>query len=221
DQWQYAVNLKERKEEVIRLIDEQGKLTSELKKQIKEATQLQQVEDLYRPYKQKRRTRATMAKEKGLEPLATGIWKNKQINEEKKIQQVEDLYRPYKQKRRTRTTMAKEKGLEPLATRIWQHEQLNVEKEANDFLSEELDLHTIEDVLAGVNDIIAEWVSDDATYREFIREETFKRGIVQSEVKHKDKDEKGVYEMYYEFSEPVRSLVSHRTLALNRGEKED
>src|SRR5699024_6059506 len=176
DQWQYAVNLKERKEEVIRLIDEQGKLTSELKKQIKEATQLQQVEDLYRPYKQKRRTRATMAKEKGLEPLAT---------------------------------------------RIWQHEQLNVEKEANDFLSEELDLHTIEDVLAGVNDIIAEWVSDDATYREFIREETFKRGIVQSEVKHKDKDEKGVYEMYYEFSEPVRSLVSHRTLALNRGEKED
>src|SRR5699024_6690701 len=174
--WQYAVNLKERKEEVIRLIDEQGKLTSELKKQIKEATQLQQVEDLYRPYKQKRRTRATMAKEKGLEPLAT---------------------------------------------RIWQHEQLNVEKEANDFLSEELDLHTIEDVLAGVNDIIAEWVSDDATYREFIREETFKRGIVQSEVKHKDKDEKGVYEMYYEFSEPVRSLVSHRTLALNRGEKED
>src|SRR5699024_1057673 len=122
DQWQYAVNVKERKEEVIRLIDEQGKLTSELKKQIKEATQLQQ---------------------------------------------VENLYHTYKQKRRTRTTMAKEKGLEPLATRIWQHEQLNVEKEANDFLSEELDLHTIEDVLAGVNDIIAEWVSDDATYREF------------------------------------------------------
>ena len=176
DKWHYAVNLSDRKQEVLRIIDEQGKLTEELEKEIKQATQLQRVEDLYRPYKQKRRTKATIAKEKGLEPLA-------------------EL--------------------------IWNQEPFNIEQEAAKYLSEEHELHTNEDVLAGVNDIIAEWISDDAAYRDYIREETFKRGTIQAEVKNAEKDEKGVYEMYYAYSEAVRSLVSHRILALNRGEKED
>ncbi|QKY71219.1 Tex family protein [Lentibacillus sp. CBA3610] len=176
DKWQYAVNLAERKEEVIRLIDEQGKLTEELKRDITQATQLQRVEDLYRPYKQKRRTRATKAKEKGLEPLALLVWK----------QELSD-----------------------------------VTGKAEEFLSEEYALKTVEDVLKGVNDIIAEWVSDEAEYREYIRSETFKRGQIHAEAKDSNKDEKGVYEMYYDYDEAVRSLVSHRILALNRGEKEE
>ncbi|HLR72095.1 MAG TPA: Tex family protein, partial [Pseudogracilibacillus sp.] len=176
DKWDYIVNLTERKEEVIRLIDEQGKLTDELKQAISQATQLQRVEDLYRPYRQKRRTRATIAKEKGLEPLASLVWK----------QAGKDI-----------------KNL------------------AQDYFSEEHDLHSVEDVLAGVNDILAEWISDDPEYREFIRNETFKRGTIESNVKDEEKDEKHVYEMYYDYSEAVRSLVSHRILALNRGEKEN
>lgn len=176
DKWTYAVNLSDRKQEVIRIIDEQGKLTEELEKEINEATQLQRVEDLYRPYKQKRRTKATLAKEKGLEPLAQQVWD----------QQLVDL-----------TT------------------------EAEKFISEEHELQSMEDVLAGVNDIIAEWISDDPEYREYIREETFKRGSINSELKAAEKDEKSVYEMYYEFNEAIRSMVSHRILALNRGEKEE
>ncbi|WP_188386354.1 Tex family protein [Ornithinibacillus halotolerans] len=176
DKWQYANNLAQRKDEVIRLIDEQGKLTPELEGEIRKATQLQRVEDLYRPYKQKRRTKATIAKEKGLEPLAELIWKQKDIH---------------------------------------------VHDEAIKYLSEEHELNTIEDVLLGVNDILAEWISDEPEYRDYIRKETIKRGLVQSTVKKKDKDEKSVYEMYYEYSEAVRSIVSHRILALNRGEKEE
>lgn len=176
DKWQYAVNLASRKEEVIRLIDEQGKLTDELQIEITNAKQLQRVEDLYRPYKQKRRTKATVAKEKGLEPLA-------------------EL--------------------------IWQQGQITLVKEAEKYLSEEHELHKTEDVLTGANDIIAEWISDDPEYRDFIREETFKKGIIESEVKNRVNDEKGVYEMYYEYNEAIRTLVSHRTLALNRGEKDD
>lgn len=176
DKWQYAVNLANRKEEVIRLIDEQGKLTDELNKEITNATQLQRVEDLYRPYKQKRRTKATIAKEKGLEPIAELVWKQG---------------------------------------------EMNLETEAEKYLSEEQEIHTIEDVLAGANDIIAEWISDDPEYREFIREETFKKGKVESAVKDRAKDEKGVYEMYYDYDEAIRTLVAHRTLALNRGEKDE
>ncbi|WP_047981055.1 Tex family protein [Ornithinibacillus contaminans] len=176
DKWQYASNLAARKEEVIRLIDEQGKLTPELEAEIKKAAQLQRVEDLYRPYKQKRRTKATIAKEKGLEPLAQVIWEQKQID---------------------------------------------IQVEASKYLSKEHELHTIEEVLAGVNDILAEWISDEPEYREYIRNETFKRGLIQSEVKNQEKDEKSVYEMYYDYSEAVRSIVSHRILALNRGEKEE
>ncbi|MFC4025317.1 Tex family protein [Oceanobacillus longus] len=177
DKWHYAVNLSDRKQEVLRIIEEQGKLTEDLEKEINQATQLQRVEDLYRPYKQKRRTKATIAKEKGLEPLAELIWK--------------------------------------------QASPFELEKEVEKYFSQEHELHTIEEVISGVNDIIAEWISDDAEYRDYIREETFKRGTIQSEVKDKEKDEKSIYEMYYDYSESVRSLVSHRILALNRGEKED
>lgn len=175
DKWNYALNLSDRKKEVLRIIDEQGKLTEDLENEISEATQLQRVEDLYRPYKQKRRTKATIAKEKGLEPLAELVWMQ---------------------------------GITA------------IEVEAEKYFSEEHELHTIEEVLLGVNNIIAEWISDDPTYREFIREQTFKRGTIQSELKDAEKDEKSVYEMYYDYNEAVRSMVSHRILALNRGEKE-
>ncbi|HLS20441.1 MAG TPA: Tex family protein [Bacillota bacterium] len=176
DEWEYTVNLQERKQEVIRLIAEQEKLTDELEKEIMQATQLQRVEDLYRPYRQKRRTRATIAKEKGLEPLA-------------------DL--------------------------IWEEQQTNITEEAMNYLSEEYELLTEEDVLAGVNDIIAERISDDPKFREHIREETFKRGQLMTELKEAKNDPKKVYEMYYEYTEAIRSIVSHRILAINRGEKED
>ncbi|MFB1051771.1 Tex family protein [Paraliobacillus sp. JSM ZJ581] len=175
DKWSYALNLAERKEEVIRLIDEQGKLTESLRKDIVDATQLQRVEDLYRPFKQKRRTRATVAKEKGLEPLAMLIWEQKNI----------DLH-----------------------------------TEAQAYLSEEDELLTVEDALQGTNDIIAEWISDEAAYREYIRDATYKKGIIKTEEKDKTDDEKGVYEMYYSYEEPIRTVVAHRILAVNRGEKE-
>lgn len=176
DKWNYTLQLEHRKAEVIRIIEEQGKLTEELQKEINAATQLQRVEDLYRPYKQKRRTRAAKAKEKGLEPLAN---------------------------------------------LIWEQEDLELHKEAEKYLSEEHDLTSVEAVLEGANDIIAEWISDIPEHREFIRDITWKQGVLNSEVKDEQLDEKKVYEMYYDYSESVRSLVSHRILALNRGEKEE
>jgi len=175
DNWHYEVQLSERKQEVLRIIDEQGKLTEELKNDIHKAT---------------------------------------------KLQRVEDLYRPYKQKRRTRATIAKEKGLEPLAAQLWEQQTNQVTEEAEKYISEENEIYTIEDALAGVNDIIAEWISDDATYRDFIRGETVKHGMLISKVKDAEKDEKSIYEMYYDYNEAVKSLVPHRVLALNRGEKE-
>ncbi|WML42678.1 Tex family protein [Neobacillus sp. PS3-40] len=176
ERWEYVQNLEQRKEEVLRLIGEQGKLTEELNQQIVKAEKLQEVEDLYRPYKQKRRTKATIAKEKGLEPFAE--W-------------------------------------------LLQFTNGNVEAKANEFLSEEKEVSTIEEAISGAKDIIAEWVSDDAESRKWIRKETFKSGTVVSVVKDKDKDEKKVYEMYYEYEEPVNKIVPHRILALNRGEKEE
>lgn len=177
DRWNYIQNLEQRKEEVIRLIDEQGKLSDELKNKILNADKLQMVEDLYRPYKQKRRTKATIAKEKGLEPLATWMM-----------------------------TYPSDK---------------NINEEAAHYVSEEKEIHTIEDAIMGAKDIIAEWISDDATTRDWIRKETFKTGIVTSTLKKEDKDDKKVFEMYYQYEEPVRKIVPHRVLALNRGEKED
>jgi protein Tex len=177
EQWNYLQNLEQRKEEVLRLIDEQNKLTDELSQAIKKADKLQKVEDLYRPYKQKRRTKATVAKEKGLEPLAQWIL--------------------------TFPTAG------------------NVDNEAGRYVSEKNDVKTAEEALAGAKDIIAETISDEAAYREYIRNHTFRKGIIETKVKNEDKDEKNVFEMYYEYREPVNKVVPHRVLAMNRGEKED
>ncbi|WP_059171500.1 Tex family protein [Bacillus sp. FJAT-27445] len=176
ERWQYLQNLGQRKEEIVRSISEQGKLTDELAKQIEKATKLQELEDLYRPYKQKRRTKATVAKEKGLEPLADWL-------------------------------LALSGG--------------SVEEKAKEFLSEEKEVLSIEEALAGARDIIAERISDDAESRKWIRRETFKTGTVVAAVKDAEKDEKKVFEMYYEFEEPVSKIVPHRILALNRGEKDE
>lgn len=172
----YLTNLEKRKSDVLASIEEQGKLTPELEKDVKAATQMQRVEDLYRPYKQKRRTKATIAKEQGLEPLAEWI-------------------------------LTFPAG--------------DIEGEASRFIDTEKGIETLEDALNGVHEILAEYISDNPTYRTWIREYTFNNGTVESRVKDKSLDEKGVYEMYYEYSETVKSLVSHRILALNRGEKEE
>ncbi|HHW38456.1 MAG TPA: RNA-binding transcriptional accessory protein [Bacillales bacterium] len=177
NKWEYAQNLEKRKEEVIRLIEEQGKLTEELKKSIENADKLQQVEDLYLPYKKKRRTKATMAKGKGLEPLAEWLF-----------------------------------GLPT---------EGDVFEKAKDFISEEHEVGTVDDALQGARDIIAEYISDTAAFREWIRNETFKKGVLKSNVKDEEKDEKKVYEMYYEYEEAIHKVVPHRVLALNRGEKEE
>jgi protein Tex len=177
EKWQYMMNLETRKEEVLRLIEEQGKLTEELKQEILQATKLQQVEDLYRPYKQKRRTKATIAKEKGLEPLADWLMTF------------------------------------PIPA--------DVNEKAKEFISEEKEVLTVEDALQGAKDIIAEKISDDPEFRQWIRKETFKKGTISSVVKDEEKDEKKVYEMYYEYEEPVSKIVPHRVLAMNRGEKEE
>ncbi|QOR66845.1 RNA-binding transcriptional accessory protein [Cytobacillus suaedae] len=177
EKWQYMQNLETRKEEVIRLIEEQGKLTEELKGQITKSTKLQQVEDLYRPYKQKRRTKATVAKEKGLEPLAEWMFSF------------------------------------PVG--------IQIEEKAKEFLSEEKEVNSVEEAIQGAKDIIAEWISDDANYRQWIRTETFRKGKIVSVAKDEEKDEKKVFEMYYEYEEPISKVVPHRVLAMNRGEKEE
>jgi len=177
ERWHYLQQLEQRKEEVIRLINEQGKLTEELKQAIEKAAKLQQVEDLYRPYKQKRRTKATIAKEKGLEPLAEWL-----------------LSFPM-------APLPKEK--------------------ANEFIDAEKGVETDEEALQGAKDIIAERISDDAAIRQWVRAQTWKKGVVVANGKDIEKDEKNVYEMYYNYEEPVHKIVPHRILALNRGEKED
>lgn len=173
ERYHYLENLEKRKEEVLRIIDEQGKLTEDLAKRLQKAHKLQEIEDLYRPYKQKRRTKATIAKEQGLEPLADWF-------------------------------MTFPKG--------------EIQSELEKYLTE--DLLTTEDVLAGVHEILAEQISDSAEFRTWIREYTTKKGQYVSQVKDAVKDEKKVYEMYYDFSEPIPKMVSHRILATNRGEKE-
>ncbi len=170
----YLRNLEEKKEQVMATIEEQGKLTEELKAQILSAQTLVVVEDLYRPYRPKRRTRATIAKEKGLEPLANLL-------------------------------MLQMTGKPML-------------EEAAAFINEEKEVATAEEALAGAKDIVAETISEEADYRIRIRELTMKKGVVRSAAK--DPEEKTVYEMYYDFSEPVNKLAGHRVLALNRGEAE-
>ena len=170
----YLRNLEEKKEQVLSSIEEQGKLTEELKTQILAAETLVVVDDLYRPYRPKRRTRATIAKEKGLEPLAALITMQK-------------------------TTTP-------------------IEEAAKGYISEEKEVKNVQDAIAGAKDIIAEYISDEADYRIYIRDLTVKQGKLTSVAKNPE--EQSVYEMYYEFEEPVSKLAGHRVLALNRGEKE-
>jgi Transcriptional accessory protein len=174
DRLTYLRNLEEKKQQVLSSIEEQGKLTEELKVQILAAQTLVVVEDLYRPYRPKRRTRATVAKEKGLEPLATLI------------------------------------SLQMLAN--------PVEKEAEAYISEEKGVETIQEAIAGAMDIIAETISDEADYRLYIRNLTFKLGRIISTAK--DEKAESVYEMYYDYEEAIPKVAGHRILALNRGEKE-
>ncbi|HBG2856356.1 TPA: RNA-binding transcriptional accessory protein [Clostridioides difficile] len=169
----YLRNLQSRKDDVVRLIDEQGKLTDEITQNIEKAKTLQEVEDIYAPYKQKKRTRATIAKEKGLENLALSILEN---------------------------------NLD------------NIEIEAKNYLDEEKEVLSIEDALKGARDIIAELVSDDAKIRKYIRELALREGMIVSK---SATDEKSVYDMYYDYSEAVKSMAPHRVLAINRGEKEN
>ena len=170
----YLRNLEEKKQQVLATIEEQGKLTPELRQQILDAQTLVVVEDLYRPYRPKRRTRATVAKEKGLEPLANILL----------------------------LQMTKKPMLE----------------EAAAFVNAEKEVATAEEALAGAKDIVAELISEEADYRIRIRELTTKKGILLSSAK--DAAVKSVYEMYYDFTEPVAKLAGHRVLALNRGEAE-
>ncbi len=168
----YLRGLEEKKAQVLSTIEEQGKLTAELKKAIEDAKTLVAVEDLYRPYRPKRRTRAMMAKEKGLEPLAEIICR-------------QELSRP-------------------------------LETEAAGFVDPEKGVETVCDAIQGAQDIIAEQISDEASYRTFIRRLTAQEGRLVSEAKDPEVD--SVYGMYYDFSEPVKKLAEHRILAINRGE---
>ncbi len=172
---QYLRGLEERKRDVIRIIEEQGKLTEALRLQIESAAKLQEVEDLYRPYRQKRKTRASVAKERGLEPLAAWLWS---------------------QPREGR----------PL-------------EEAARYISEELGVETSEAALQGAMDILAENIADDASIRAWIRRFTGDQGILISTAR--DDSTESVYEMYYQYQEPVRKLPPHRILAMNRGEREE
>ncbi|MGZ2418233.1 protein Tex [Staphylococcus caledonicus] len=173
DEYQYVVNLQKRKEEVIHNIEQQGLLTDELRQEILKQNKLQRVEDLYRPYKQKKKTRATEAKRKGLEPLATFI------------------------------LLGKDK---------------NIQEEAQRYLSEEIE--TEEAAIQGAQDIIAEQISDNPKYRSKLLKDVYQQGQVVTSKKKKAEDEKEIYAMYYDYSEPVKRIANHRVLAMNRGEKE-
>lgn len=170
----YLRNLEEKKEQVLSSIEEQGKLTDELRKQIEEAQTMVAIDDLYRPYRPKKRTRAIIAKEKGLEPLAAYI----------------------------SLQMAKEP----------------IEETAKEYISEEKEVLTAQDAIAGACDIIAETISDDADYRTYIRNQAFKEGMITSSAK--DEEAESVYEMYYNYTEKISKTADHRILALNRGEAE-
>lgn len=175
DRLTYLRNLEKRKEEVIRLIDEQGKLDEELQNKILASETMTEVEDLYRPYKQKKRTRATVAKEKGLEPLALIIFE--------------------------------------------QTEVVDLIARATEFVDEEKGVTSAEEAIQGAKDIVAEMISDVAEYRKEIRKIIYAKGLIAS--KASKEEEKSVYEMYYDYSEPVAKIPSHRILAINRGEKEE
>ena len=171
--YEYQVNLLKRKEDVIRLIDEKGMLTDDLKNSIMNCTKLVEVEDLYRPYKEKKKTKATEAIAMGLEPLAK-MMMSFPING-------------------------------------------NLDDMASKFVNDKV--KSIEDAITGAKYIIAEWISDNASYRKWIRSYFYKNGIIISKLKKNAEDEGKVYEMYYDYNEPVKGIKPHRILALNRGEK--
>ena len=172
--YEYQVNLLKRKEDVIRLIEEKGLMTEELKTKIMEATKLVEVEDLYRPYKEKKKTKATDAINNGLEPLAKLIM-SFPING-------------------------------------------NINDIASKYLNDKV--LTVEDAITGAGYIIAEWISDNAYFRKWIRNYTYRNGILKSKVKKENPDTNLVYEMYYDYSEAIREIKPHRVLAINRAEKE-
>ncbi|MDO7864591.1 Tex family protein [Brochothrix thermosphacta] len=177
ERYNYLVKLSQRKEDVLRTISEQGKLTTELKQAIEKATKQQVVEDLYRPYKIKKRTKATIAKEQGLEPLSNWLL-----------------------------------GLPTTGSAV---------AEAEKYINAEQEINSSEEALAGAHEILAEVISDNPVYRSFIREMTYNRGRLTATKKKKAVDEQEVFAMYYDYDEAVKSIVPHRVLALNRGEKED
>ena len=177
----YLRNLETRKEEVVKIIDEQGKLTDEIMQSIAVAKTLAEVEDIYRPYKQKKKTRATVAKAKGLEPLAEIILKQEE-----------------------------QKDIKEIAT---EYVTKNVEEVEKDKIVE-----TAEDAIQGALDIIAEMISDEPRYRKEIKRQCYREATINT--KAVDEEQKSSYEMYYEFSETIRTIPSHRILAINRGEKE-
>ena len=170
----YLRNLENRKNEIVHIIEEQGKMTDEIMISIAGARTLAEVEDIYRPYKQKKRTRATIAKEKGLEPLSLIIYMQ---NEKKDINEI-----------------------------------------AKQYINEEKGILTIEDAITGAMDIIAENISDNAEYRKQIKKMCYREGLIVTKA---SKEEKSSYEMYYDFSELLKQIPSHRILAINRGEKEE
>ncbi len=171
----YLRNLEERKNDVRRLIDEQGMLSDEVVAALEKAVTLQEVEDIYRPYKPKRRTRASIAREKGLEPMAELLFgQNASGND--------------------------------------------IDKTAASLINMEKGVNTEEDVLSGAMDIMAEWVSDNASYRKLMRNIIYRDGIIVTKAR---KDEDSVYSMYYDFKEPVKKIASHRILAVLRGEREE
>ena len=175
DAYEYQVNLLKRKEDVIRLIDEKGLLTDELKKQIISATKLVEVEDLYRPYKEKKKTKATEAIKNGLEPLSKMIMSC------------------------------------PLNGDIKQLSEKFINENVKDY----------KQAVEGAKYIIAEWISDNASYRKYIRTNMYKYGTLVTKMKKNAKDENKTYEMYYDYSEAVNKIKPHRILAINRAEKEN
>ncbi len=173
DYYEYQVNLLKRKEDVIRLIDEKGLLTDELKDSIMKASKLVEVEDIYRPYKEKKKTKATEAIKNGLEPLAKIIMSFKKVD---------------------------------------------IKKIAESYLND--NVKTVDEAITGASYIIAEWISDNASYRKYIRSNMSNYGVIHSKLKKGATDESKTYEMYYDYEERVKYIKPHRVLALNRGEKE-
>lgn len=174
DRLEYLRSLEKKKEEVARLIEESGSMTSEVLQALEKAETLSEIDDIYRPFRPKRKTRASVAKSKGLQPLADCI--------------------------------------------LEQNPEINPEQEALSYLSEELEVNSVEEALQGANDIIAELISDDAGIRKRLRVVTMEHALLTSKATNPEED--SVYAQYYDFSQPVKQIVGHRVLAIDRGEKE-